>query len=82
MHVVRQRLLAVDMLAVVERHHRRRRVGVVGGGDMDGVDPPGELVEHPPKIAELFRARMLLDGGREVARIDIAQGNHLDLRVR
>ena len=36
--IVREGLLAVDVLAVIEGRHRRRRVGVVGGGDVDGVD--------------------------------------------
>ena len=79
--IVRQRFLAVDMLAVVEGRHRRRGVGVVGGGDMDGVDRAGELVEHLPEVGEPLRPFVDLTGGGKVAGVDIAQRYHLDVRM-
>ena len=79
--IVREGLLAIDMLAMVEGRHRRRRVGVVGGGDVDGVDRSGDLVEHLPEVGEPLRPFVELTGGGEVAGVDVAQGHHLNVRM-
>ena len=44
--LVRQRLLAVDVLAAEDRRHGDGGVHVVGRGDVDGVDAAGQLVQQ------------------------------------
>ncbi len=58
----RQRLLAVDVLAGLERSHGDGRVGVVGGGDGDGVDALRVLVEHLAEVAVPLRPRVAQEG--------------------
>ena len=48
-NVVRERLLAVHMLARLHRKNGDVRVQVIGGGDEDGVDRPFFL-EHDPEV--------------------------------
>ena len=55
---VRQRLLAVNALALLHGHQAGRRVRVVGGADGDGVDLVAELVEHLAVVGELLRVRV------------------------
>ena len=79
--IVRQRFLAVDMLAMVEGRHRRGGVGVIGSGNVDGVDRAGELVKHLPEVGEPLRSLVDLTGGGKVAGVDITQRHHLDVRM-
>ena len=72
---VRERLLAVDVLAGADGRHRRDGVNVVGRADRDGVDVFGFLVDH---LAEIFVAPRLgkcaeRPGGALV--VDVAQGD-------
>ena len=81
MHIVRQRLLAVDMLAAIEGRHRRGGMGVVGGGDIDRIDLARHLIEHPAEVGKLFRVCMLGCGGAQIVGVDIAQRHHIDRRM-
>ena len=76
---VRQRLLAVDVLAGLAGQDGRNPVPVVGRGDHDRVDV--FAVEHPAKIAVGLRrsARRRL-GPVEVGLVDVADRRDLDLR--
>ena len=54
-HIVAQRLLAIDVLSVLNGQHRRRRMVMVGRGDKHRVDLLVHGVEHPPVIGERLR---------------------------
>ena len=69
---MRQRLLAIDMLAALDGLHRREGVVVIGRGDDDGVDLL-HLVEHLAVVGELLRLGILLEDAGGVALIHIAQ---------
>ena len=74
LHHLHHRLLAVHVLAGIERIGRNLRVPVIGGGDNDGVDIFAR--QHLPVIArgeEL--ASPVLFGAREPAVVDIAHGH-------
>jgi hypothetical protein len=58
---VRQRLLAIDVLAELQRGERGEGVRVLGGADDDGVEQIG-LVVQLAEIAELFRLPVELGG--------------------
>ena len=58
----------------------RRVVGVVGGGDEDGVDLGAEFVEHFPEVGELGDFGVFLGDGEggaaaEVAPVDVTEGD-------
>ena len=59
---VRQRLLAVDVLAALDGGHGGHRVGMVGRGDDDRVDLLVHLVEHLAEVAELLGLGIVLEG--------------------
>ena len=72
---VRERLLAVDVLARADRGHRGDGVDVVGRADGDGVDVLGLLVEQ---LAEVLVAPGLGKGLEEPAArvvVDVAEGD-------
>ena len=49
-HLMAERLLAVDVLALPHRRDRRDRVVVVRNRDVDGVDPVALLFQHGPPV--------------------------------
>ena len=79
---VRQRLLAVHVLARADRRHRRDGVDVVGRADRDGVDAARFLVEH---LAEIFVAPRLGKGLKRAGCalvVDVAQGDDVGAQAR
>ena len=71
---VRERLLAVDVLAEPQRRQRGERVGVFGRAHDDRVEFAGVVVE-PSKVAE---SPCLWDASRRPGRgrlIDVAEGD-------
>ena len=87
---VGQRLLRVDVLAEFHRRHRRGVVRVVGRGDRDDVDLVAHRGEHLAVVLEFLRARvaflaaarLLAPLALEAVAVDIAECDHLRLRVR
>ena len=71
-HRMRQRLLAIHVLAQLHRHHRGGRVAVVGRADHDGVDILS-LVEHLAKVAIARGLGIRLERLGGAALIDVAQ---------
>ena len=90
---VRQRLLAVDVLAAVQRLHRDRRVHVVGHAHHHGVEGIGHLRVHPAPVGERLRLREPRGDRRavvlrapqaqhvQVPAVDVAERHHLDRLV-
>ncbi len=88
---VRQRLLAVDVLAHVHRHQAGRRVRVVRRADGDGVDLLAHLVEHlavvevrfrvvlslPRPRLDLFGVAQVFQGVVEMVLVDVADGDNV-----
>ena len=72
---VRQRLLAVDVLAGPDRRHRGDGVDVVGRADRDGVDVLGFLVEHLAEVLVSPRLREGLERAGRAVVVDVAQGD-------
>ena len=72
---VRQRLFAIDVLAVLHRGNCDDGVVMVGRADDDGVDPLGDLVEHCAEVAKLLRLRVVGKHPRGVAPVHVAQGD-------
>ena len=72
---VRQRLLAVDVLAALDGRHRHHGVRVIGGGHDYRIDGLLHPVEHFAEVLELPGGGVFLaeTGGRR--RIDVAQGH-------
>jgi hypothetical protein len=79
-HVVRQRLLAVDVLAVRQRQIRGERVRVLGRRDDDRVEVAGR-VEHAAQIGEGLRARKPLGRGVERDLVDVTEHGHVFVRM-
>ena len=61
---VRERLLAIDVLAGANRGHRGHGVNVIGRADRDGVDVLRLLVEHLAKILVAPRLRKRAETSR------------------
>ena len=83
-HAIAQRLLDEDVLARLERPHRRNRVPVIGRDDDDRIDLA--IFEHAAEVAEGFRlvpADLLDLGDRaiEVIAIDVADGRDAGVGV-
>ncbi len=73
-HVVGERLLAVDVLLQLQRGQRGERVRVLGGADDDGVELIG-VVEHLAEVLEPSRLREHRRGAIEVRGAHVAQGH-------
>ena len=58
-NAVRQRLFAVDVFAELNRHHRGRRVMIVGRADKHRIDLAVHLVQHFPIVGKLLRQRLV-----------------------
>ncbi len=71
-HRMRQRLLAIDMLAPLDGLHRSEGVVVVGRGDDHAVNVL-HLVEHLPVVGELLCLGILLERVGGVALVHVAQ---------
>ncbi len=56
--VVRERLFAVDVLAELDRHHRGRRMMIVGSADKHGIDLAVHFVEHFPIVGKSLGQRL------------------------
>ena len=69
-----QRLLGVDVLPRLERHHRRHGVRVVGRRDGHGVDVSRFLIEHLAVVAILLRLGEGVEAVRRVLEVDVAEG--------
>ena len=78
---VRQRLLAIHGLVVIEGRHRRRGVGVVRRGDDDGINGIAHLVEQFTEVGKGFGAGVFFVGLFQTVGIHIAKGGHFDLLV-
>ena len=76
---VRQRLLAINMLAQGHRHHCRRAVLMVGNGHAHGVQRLF-LVQHFPVILVSLGRRQFVFPKRQTVRIHVAQGHDVLLR--
>ena len=72
---VRQRLLAVDVLAGPDRRHRGDGVDVIGRADGHGVDLLGLLVEHHAEILVAARLGKGLKRAGGALVVDVAQGD-------
>ena len=79
--VVGQRLLAVDVLAVGQRQVRRKRVGMLGGGDDDRVELVG-LVEHSAQIVEPAGFRKALRRRFDGVVVDVTEHGDVFVRMR
>ena len=76
--VVRQRLLAVDVLFLAKRRQRREGVGVLGGADDDSVVLRRlERLVEPPVVAEALGAGGLAESASERLGVDVTDGHHL-----
>ena len=80
--VVRQRLLHKDMLPGLHGGHRGGEMGVVRGGDEDGIDLAAFLVQHLAEVGELGDVRIFLGlfkgaAAAEIAPVHIAEGHDL-----
>ena len=76
---VGQRLLAVDVLAVLHGGDRGHGVVMVGRGDHDGVDLFGHLVEHLAEVAELLRLGMVVERADDaiITPVGVAKGHDI-----
>jgi len=72
---VRQRLLAVDVLAHPKGHGRGRGMRVVRRRDDDGVDAAVHLAKHPAEVSVAFGLGVLLGGLGKVMFVHIAEGD-------
>lgn len=71
-NIVGQRFLNEDMLSMLHRTHRRRKVSVIGRRNGHRVDLLMHLVHHHAKIFELRRLLMILESLRHPFRVQIA----------
>ena len=64
----------------LDRTHRDREVGEVGGADDDSLDLAGHLVEHLPEVLVLRDAGAHADDllGVRCAHVDVAKGHDID----
>jgi hypothetical protein len=76
-----KRFLAVDMLAMVHGRHRCRGMSMIWSRNRNSIDLSGHFREHFSKIAEALRVWMTLASGRQVIRINIAQGDYVNLAM-
>ena len=74
---MRERLLAVDVLAQVERGLGDHGVRMVGRRDDHGVDPIANLVEHPAEVVERLRLGMALGGLAQAVLVNVAEGDDI-----
>ena len=72
---VRQRLLAVDVLAHLHGHDRGRGVRVVGRADGDGVDLLAHLREHLAEVVVLLGVGEARRLGVQRVVVDVAEGD-------
>ena len=79
--VVRQRLLAINVLAMVHRGHGRCRMRVIRCGNMNRIDLVGHLIKHLAKVGEPLRLGMLFTGCSQIVCIDIAERDDVDFGV-
>lgn len=80
--VVCQRLLHKDVLPGLHGGHCGGEMGVVRGGDEDGIDLAAFLVQHLAEVGELGDVRILLGlfkgaATAEIAPVHIAEGHDL-----
>ena len=75
---VRQRLLAIDMLAAMDGRHGDRGVHVVRRGNAYGVDLLVHLIEQFPPVGKGLCPRETSGSGVPIVLMHVAQGNHLD----
>ena len=68
-----QRLLAVDVLAQLQRGLGDHGVRVIGSADDDGVDLLVQLVEHPAEVVEGLGLGTALGGRSQVVLIHVAE---------
>ena len=71
---VGERLLAVDVLSALDGRHRDDRVVMIRRAHDDRVDPL-LLVEHLAEVFVFRGPRILVEGVRRVAPIDVGQGH-------
>ena len=74
---MRERLLAIHMLAQPHGHHRRRRMMMVGSGNNHGVDLRPEILEQLAIIEVLLRILELLEVLATAPLIDVANRDDL-----
>ena len=79
---VRERLLAVDVLAHAHGDHGRQRMHVVGRRNGHGVEAVTEPGEHLAPVAVMRHAGVLLINLGEAASIDVAEADEMGLGVR
>ncbi len=79
LHVVGERLLAVDVLPQLQRGQRGEGVGVLGGADHHGVELAG-MVEETPEVHLLARVRE--GGGRLVEGVAVHVAQRGDVLAR
>jgi hypothetical protein len=72
--VVRERLLAIDVLFVLQGEHRRESVRVLAGADDNRVEVFG-VIEDFAEVGEFFCVGMFSGGSVEVFGVDVAEGN-------
>ena len=70
-HVVRQRFLAIDVHATLQRLCCGHRVDVIGGTDYQAIQL--DCLQHFPKVAVLFRGGKLIAALIQVVLVDIAK---------
>jgi len=73
----RERLLAVDVLPHLERHHRRGTVHVVRRRDGHRVDVVGLLLQHLAEILVAPHRRPGPEGALGRAPVDVSEGDEL-----
>ena len=76
-HAVRQRLLAVAVLAQLHGHHAGRRVRVIRRADHDCIDLCMHFVQHPAEVLVAFGLRELLEVLRGPCFVHVAQGDEV-----
>ena len=72
--IVRERGLDIDMLLAFHRCSGDDRVGMVGGGNDDGINA-FFLVQHCAEVSVLGRVGVRLEGRRGRTPVDVAEGN-------
>ena len=72
--VIRERLLAIDMLPGLQRQHRRKHVRVLTRADDDSVEL-FRVVEHLPEVGEPLRLRILCAAFLQRVGVDVAEGD-------
>ncbi len=70
-------LFAINVLAHLHGHDRRRRVDVVGGADDHRINVLVLLLEHLAKVPVDLGLRMLLDGRSGPVQVHVAQGHDI-----